>query len=62
MRQDAKRFAPNTATDPEFAQALAEAAAAGVFIRVYRCGIDTEGVSFAGRIEAVQLAPEVKER
>ncbi len=62
MRQDAERFAPNSATDPEFAQALEEAAAAGVFIRVYRCGIDTEGVSFAGRIEAVQLAPEVKER
>ena len=62
MRQDAECFAPNAATDPDFAQALAEAAAAGVLIRVYRCGIDTEGVSFAGRIEEVRLTPEVKER
>lgn len=62
MRQDAHSFAPNEATDPKFAQALREAEAAGVFIRVYRCGIDIEGVAFAGRIEQVQLAPEVKEK
>ncbi len=62
MRQDAYCFAPNEATDPDFARALREAAAAGVWIKVYRCHLDEEGVEFAGRIEEVQLAPEVKER
>lgn len=50
MGNDAHDFAPNAATDSDFAQALAEAHAAGVKIWVYRSQVDQEGVTYAGQI------------
>ena len=55
MRSDCESFAPNEATDPDFAQALREAVAEGVELFVYRSQADIDGVAFAGRIDKVQL-------
>lgn len=50
MGNEAEQFLPNTEGDPEFAEALAQAKAAGVAIRVYRCRIDEGGAFFDGQI------------
>ena len=50
MGNDAKDFAPNWQTDPDFAENLAKAQEAGVEIYVYTCEIDLEGVRYTGTI------------
>ena len=50
MGNDAKQFAPNTVTDPAFADSLAQALQHGVEVYVYTCEIDLQGVRYTGRI------------
>ncbi len=50
MGNDAKQFAPNWQTDPEFAANLALAQQHGVEVYVYTCEIDLQGVRYTGRI------------
>lgn len=50
MGNAATAFAPNTATDPDFAEALSKAQQQGVEVYVYTCEINLEGVRFTGRI------------
>ena len=52
QREDAERFSPNDRTDPGFAEALREAAAAGVLVRALRCAVEKEGVRILGEIPA----------
>ncbi|MGC9357716.1 MAG: DNA/RNA nuclease SfsA [Anaerolineae bacterium] len=44
QREDAARFAPHDATDPEFGEALREAVAAGVETYAVRCRVTPEGI------------------
>lgn len=50
MGNAATAFAPNIATDPDFAEALSKAQQQGVEVYVYTCEINLEGVRFTGRI------------
>jgi sugar fermentation stimulation protein A len=50
QRHDADYFAPNGRTDPPFAQALRQAAAAGVELYAYRCQVDKKGLTLAQRV------------
>lgn len=50
MGNDAKQFAPNWQTDPDFADHLALAQANGVELYVYTCEINLQGVRYTGRI------------
>lgn len=45
QRDDAESFAPNTATDPDFARALKEADAAGVEIYAWRCRVEANALT-----------------
>ena len=47
QRPDARRFAPNTAADPEFCERLAAVAAAGVEVHVFRCTVTREEIVLA---------------
>jgi len=51
QRSDAKLFAPNWITDPDFSQALVDANAAGVEITVYTTDVTPERISLGKRIE-----------
>ncbi len=51
QRSDAKLFAPNWITDPNFSQALVDADAAGVEITIYTTNVTPEGISLGERIE-----------
>ena len=44
QRRDARRFQPNTETDPAFARALAEAAEVGVIVRAHTCRVTTKEI------------------
>jgi len=50
QRDDACRFAPNRAGDPEFADALAEASRAGVEVAAYGCGVTLDAVELRHRL------------
>lgn len=51
QRSDADRFAPNRATDPEFAHTLEEAHRQGVEITIYTSNVQPEGISLGKKIE-----------
>lgn len=53
QREDAKRFVPNGETDPEFAEAIALAAAAGVKIFAYRCKVTSDSITMLERIAVI---------
>lgn len=50
QREDALRFSPNDATDPDFGTALREAVKAGVTVKALRCRVDEAGVAILGEI------------
>src|SRR5262249_34213873 len=50
QRPDVRRFAPNRALDPRFADALDEAAAAGVRLLAFACAVSPRGCRLLGRI------------
>lgn len=49
-----RRFEPNAATDPAFARALSEAAAAGVTVLAYDCAVTPDSLRIRQRV-AVRL-------
>lgn len=51
QRPDADSLSPNWQTDPDFAQALVDAQAAGVEVYAYTCGLTTQKVWLDRRIE-----------
>lgn len=53
QRPDAKRFMPNRSTDPEFAQALVEAAEAGVAVRAFGCHVSRSEITLAGEVPVI---------
>ncbi|MBI2861931.1 MAG: DNA/RNA nuclease SfsA [Chloroflexi bacterium] len=50
QREDADRFSPNDAADPNFGRWLRQAAAAGVDIYAYRCRVDLRAIELAQRV------------
>lgn len=54
QREDVSSFAPNDATDPEFGEALRQAASAGVEVYPLRCRVKPDRVEIIGEV-AVQL-------
>lgn len=50
---DAERFEPNRSTDPEFANALADAAEAGVNILAYTCSVTPDSIELKDPVEVV---------
>ena len=46
-------FSPNTPRDPAFAQALNEAAAAGVEVKAVTCRVTPETLSITGEVPVV---------
>lgn len=50
QRPDATRLRANQATDPAFAQALAQAAAQGVEVYAYTCRVTLHDITLAGQI------------
>ncbi len=53
QREDAVRFAPHDASDPDFGQALRAAAAAGVEVYAYTCHVSAGEIRIAKRIPVV---------
>ena len=51
QRSDARRFRPNAGTDPDFAQALKEAAQAGVDILAVKCAVGASSISVCGSLD-----------
>jgi len=50
QREDAERFAPFTAIDPDFAAALRRVHQEGVEVHAYRCDVTTERIKIAEEI------------
>jgi len=50
QRPDAHRFVPYQETDPEFAEALVQAAAAGVAVRAFTCQVSQSQITIAAEI------------
>jgi len=50
QRPDARRFAPYQETDPEFTDALIQAAAAGVAVRAFTCQVSHTEITIAAEI------------
>lgn len=48
-----KEFRPNDRTDPDFGQALREAAAAGIHVRAYECHVEPDSLQITGEIPVV---------
>ncbi len=55
QRDDARRFAPNRACDPDFAVALDAAAVAGVEIVARTCRVTPDGMALGERVEVLNL-------
>jgi len=55
QRDDARRFSPHRQADPDFADALAAAAAAGVAVSAFRCRVDPQAIQVLDRVP-VELA------
>jgi sugar fermentation stimulation protein A len=53
QRADAARFSPNDRTDPDFGQALREAAATGVALRAYACEVSRRMIAIAREVPVV---------
>ena len=51
----ARSFAPNRRTDPEFADALAEAVACGVEIFAYDCDVSVKEIKISERIKEIYI-------
>jgi len=52
LREDAVRFAPFEAVDPDFAVALRAVCAQGVEVHAYRCEVSLEGIEIVKEISA----------
>lgn len=55
QRDDARRFRPHRQADPDFADALAAAVAAGVKVSAYLCRVDPQAIQMLDRVP-VELA------
>ena len=53
QRQDAQRFMPNTAIDPEFSTVLARVVAAGVEVKAYRCDVSLDSIQILDEIPVI---------
>ncbi len=53
QRPDAHAFAPHPTADPAFADALRQAAAAGVGICAFRCAVSVEGIEVVEAVDVV---------
>ncbi len=61
QRGDAGRLAPNTDTDPGFAQALAEAAAAGVVVRAHTCRVTTREIALGPAVPTTVTRADISQ-
>ncbi len=59
--KDVRYFTPHRATHPEFADALAKAAAAGVHVLACDCEVSPARISVRNPVEVVLGSPELKE-
>lgn len=59
QRDDATRLAPYKEADPAFADAVADARAAGVDLYAYRCRVSPEGIEVLDEIPVVDPIPVV---
>ena len=59
--KDVRYFTPNRATHPEFADALAKSAAAGVHVLACDCEVSPARISVRNPVEVVLGSPELKE-
>jgi sugar fermentation stimulation protein A len=53
QRSDARAFAPNQETDPDFAAALQAAHQAGVEISAFTCHVSLAGIAMGKQVEIV---------
>lgn len=59
--KDVRYFTPNTKTHPQFAEALAKAAEAGVNILAYDCMVSYDSIEICDPVDVVLGSPEMKE-
>ena len=53
QRGDARAFSPHEARDPDFAQAVGEAVAAGVTVLAYDCEVTPTDVALRGPVPVI---------